>query len=450
MKQSLNHFRDDIKGKTVGFLGVGVSNIPVMKLLAKFGAKIIARDKNEAVKEKIADIPHVTYYLGENYLDDIKEDMLFKTPGIRYDMGALNEARKNGVIVTSEMEVLFSLCPAKIIAVTGSDGKTTTTTLIAKILEKSGYHVILGGNIGKCVLGDIENIKKDDVVVLELSSFQLHTMTMGPDIAVVTNVSPNHLDWHKDMQEYIDAKENIVLNQREDSLTVLNEDNEITAEFKKDVKGKLRTFSYNKEVENGVYQKDGTIYVDGKELMREDDIAIVGRHNVENYMAAIAATYDMVSPEDILYVAKNFGGVEHRIEFVREIDGVKYYNDSIATTPTRTMAGLKAFSQKVILIAGGYDKKVSFEPVARLIPSHVKELILIGQTANIIETEVRKISDKEPNITHCGTFKEAVDTAKSFAKKGDVVLLSPACASFGMFKNYEQRGEMFKEMVNHF
>ncbi len=450
MKQLITEFRDYIKGKNVGFLGIGVSNIPVMKLMAKWGAHIIARDKNEKVREKIADIDSVTCYLGENYLENIEEDILFKTPGIRYDIEPLNRAREQGVIVTSEMEVLFSLCPAKIIAVTGSDGKTTTTTLIFKILQQAGYHVILGGNIGRCVLGDIEQITKDDVVVLELSSFQLQTMTMGPDIAVVTNVTPNHLDWHKNMQEYIDAKENIVIHQEKDSLTVLNLDNDVTAGFAPDVVGKLRPFSYQKECKDGVYQKNGTIYVGEKPLMQEKDIAIVGRHNVENYMAAIAATYDLVKPEDIVYVAHHFGGVEHRIEFVREVDGVKYYNDSIATTPTRTIAGLKAFSQKVILIAGGYDKKVSFAPVAELIPSHVKELILIGQTADVIEQEVRKVSQNEPPITHIQTFKEAVDTARACAKPGDVVLLSPACASFGMFKNYEQRGEMFKEMVQKF
>ena len=287
-------------------------------------------------------------------------------------------------------------------------------------------------------------------MVVELSSFQLQTMTKGPDIAVVTNVSPNHLDWHKDMAEYIAAKEMIVKAQTKDDLAVLNADNQITAEFRRDVPGKVRMFSYRQYLPDGVCQKDEAIYINGKFLMDTNDIVIVGKHNVENYMAAISAVYDMVKEEDIVYVAKNFGGVEHRIEFVREVEGTKYYNDSIATTPTRTIAGLKSFSQKVILIAGGYDKKVSFEPVAELIPQCVKNLILIGQTADIIEKEVRKISEAEPLIDHCKDFEEAVKLSKSYAKSGDVVLLSPACASFGMFKNYEQRGEIFKEIVRSF
>ena len=450
MNEKLEAFFKNIKGKKIGFLGVGVSNIPVMKLLSEHGAYVVARDKNEAVKEKITDIPHVTCKLGEEYLDQMDEELIFKTPGIRYDIDALKEARSRGVVVTSEMEVFFELCPAKIIAVTGSDGKTTTTTLITKILEKAGHHVILGGNIGRCVLGNIENIQKEDVIVLELSSFQLQTMTKGPDIAVVTNVSPNHLDWHKDMDEYVASKQQIVKTQTKDDLTILNADNQITSEFREDASGKVRMFSYQQYLPDGVCQKEGAIYINGKFLMNTKDIAIVGKHNVENYMAAISAVYDMVKEEDIVYIAKNFGGVEHRIEFVREVDGVKYYNDSIATTPTRTIAGLKSFSQKVILIAGGYDKKVSFEPVANLIPQCVKNLILIGQTADVIEKEVRKISAVEPLIVHCKDFEEAIGLSKSYAKPGDVVLLSPACASFGMFKNYEERGEMFKEIVRSF
>lgn len=450
MNEKLRSFSEYVKGKKVGVLGVGVTNIPILKLLLKCGARPVARDRNPDVSKLVTDLGEIELKLGENYLDDMDEEILFKTPGIRYDIPALCKARENGCIVTSEMEVFFEICPARIIAVTGSDGKTTTTNIIERILARAGYRTILGGNIGKNVLGEIEHISKEDIVVLEMSSFQLQTMKKSPQIAVVTNISPNHLDWHTDMAEYIAAKENIVRYQKPGDLAVLNADNPLTSAFQNSAGGDVRMFSYTEEIPEGVYQKDGVIWYHGKEILKTEDIAIVGRHNVENYMAAIAAVYDLVSAEDIRYTAKNFSGVEHRIEFVREKDGVRYYNDSIATTPTRTIAGLTAFTRKVILIAGGYDKKIPFEPLTEPIAKHVKNLILLGQTAPLLKKAAEAAGADAPVIDVCDTFEEAVELAHRYAQFGDIVLLSPACASFGMFKDYKERGRKFKEIVNQF
>ena len=310
MNEKLRSFSEYVKGKKVGVLGVGVTNIPILKLLLKCGARPVARDRNPDVSKLVTDLGEIELKLGEHYLDDMDEEILFKTPGIRYDIPALCKARENGCIVTSEMEVFFEICPTRIIAVTGSDGKTTTTNIIERILARAGYRTILGGNIGKNVLGEIEHISKEDIVVLEMSSFQLQTMKKSPQIAVVTNISPNHLDWHTDMAEYIAAKENIVRYQKPGDLAVLNADNPLTSAFQNSAGGDVRMFSYTEEIPEGVYQKDGVIWYHGKEILKTEDIAIVGRHNVENYMAAIAAVYDLVSVEDIRYTAKNFSGVE--------------------------------------------------------------------------------------------------------------------------------------------
>jgi len=367
---------------------------------------------------------------------------------------AVAAARKKGIAVTSEMEVFFDLCPATVFAVTGSDGKTTTTTLIAKMLEAEGKTVHVGGNIGKPLLPEIENIKAEDFVVVELSSFQLISMRKSPDVAVVTNVEPNHLDVHKDMDEYVEAKRNVLLHQNAFSRTVLNSDNTITESFKSLVRGQLISFSMNNPCENGAWlDSDGYLNMSymGKnmQIMHRDTITVLGDHNVANYLAAISAVWGYVSPESIVKVAKEFAGVEHRIEFVKEVNGVKYYNDSIASSPTRTIAGLKAFRQKVILIAGGYDKHIPFEPLAPYVTEKVKTLILCGHTANKIDKCIREYEnyDGTPEIIHCEDLEKAVKKAYEIARSGDIVTLSPACASFDAFPNFAARGNYFKEVV---
>lgn len=391
--------------------------------------------------------------LGKGYLEKLTGfEVVFKTPSMRIDCEALVRAKNEGAYITSEMEEFVKYCKGKIYGVTGSDGKTTTTTIISKLLEAQGYKTWVGGNIGTPLFSNIEEINADDMVVLELSSFQLMTMDSPIDVAVVTNLAPNHLDMHKDMQEYIDAKKNIFLYQNEDNVLVLNRENEITYGFEKEAKGHVREFSSKRVITNGSYYKDGTLYLEGKEVCKKNDIVIKGMHNVENYLAAFIATKDDVEIETMKKVAETFAGVEHRCELVREIDGVKYYNDSIASSPTRTLAGLFAFEKKVILIAGGYDKHIPFEPLAEQGYPFIKEIILMGDTRYLIKEAFDKLKDEKgievPSIM-VNSLEEAVIKAKEIAKEGDIITLSPACASFDMFPNFAVRGNKFKEIVNN-
>ena len=448
MNSKLERFKKNIFGKHVILLGVGVSNKPLIKQLLSYGARVTCCDRSKDIQDDFMEERKkgANFRLGEDYLDDLDCDIIFKTPGIRPDIPQLVAAEKAGVTVTSEMEMFFKLCPCKIIAVTGSDGKTTTTTLIYKILTKDGYTCHLGGNIGKPLLSEIESIGPDDYAVVELSSFQLMSMEHSPDVAVVTNVAPNHLDVHKSMEEYIDAKKNIFRYQNKSSLLVLNAQNQITRSFADEAHGDVIFFGGD----DGVHLIDDTIYYGKKPVITKQDICIPGQHNVENYMAAIAAVGKKVSVESIKYVANNFQGVEHRIEFVREVDGVKFYNDSIASSPTRARAGLYAFNRKVILIAGGYDKKIAFDDFGKDIKERVKRLYLIGATAPLIKEAVIKAYEGGrtlPIITQYTTLEQVVKEVYMAAEAGDIVLLSPACASFDMFKNFEERGKKFKELV---
>ncbi len=450
-------YKKFIAGKKISVVGIGVSNIPLIKFLIRSGAKVTAHDRRTA--EQLGDtytdlsLAGVEFVLGERYLDGIPKntEIIFKTPGLRPDAAQLVAAKESGAVITSEMELFFELCPCKIIAVTGSDGKTTTTSLIGEMLKKEGYTTYIGGNIGKPLLDEAENMKPDDKVVLELSSFQLFSMKHSADIAVVTNVTPNHLDWHKDFNEYIDSKKNIFKNNKE-CRVVLNYDNEITQGFGKDTQNSMY-FSRLNELKQGVILKNDKIVVhtetEEKEIISVSDIKIPGVHNIENYMAAIGAVYPVVSVETIDYTAKNFGGVPHRIELVRTLDGVRYYNDSIASSPARTTAGLKSFDKPVILIAGGYDKKIPFDEFGAVVNEYVKELVLVGVTSEKIEAAVKAAPNYNGLTIHRETdFKDAVLKAKECATDGDVVILSPACASFDLFRNFEERGNTFKEIVN--
>ncbi|MCX7749801.1 MAG: UDP-N-acetylmuramoyl-L-alanine--D-glutamate ligase [Clostridia bacterium] len=465
MNKKLQEFKEWIKNKKVAVLGIGVSNTPLIKYLVKLGVDVTAFDQSDAVciQSVLQELEglNVKYSLGENYLKAlIGFDLVFKTPGMRFDIPEILEARKNGAEITSEMEVFFELCPAQIFAVTGSDGKTTTTTLIYNILKEQGYTCWLGGNIGMPLLSRIDEISGTDKVVLELSSFQLHTMRKSADTAVVTNVSPNHLDVHKSMDEYVDAKKNIFKYQasgNKSSKVILNMDNEITRGFEKEALGDVIYFSRMESVENGAYVKDGMlVYKKDEELLKivkADDIVIPGVHNVENYLAAICATIDYVDPGTINKVATTFKGVEHRIELVRELNGIRFYNDSIASSPTRTIAGLNAFNQRVVLIAGGYDKKIPYDVMGEIIVNKVKCLILIGQTGPKIEKALREEVKKTGKgavipVLYASTLEESVKKAHENSSKGDIVILSPASASFDMFRNFEERGNRFKEIVN--
>ncbi|MFQ9910365.1 MAG: UDP-N-acetylmuramoyl-L-alanine--D-glutamate ligase [Acutalibacter sp.] len=449
-------FFTSIQGKTVTFCGIGRSHMPLIRLFQEKGALVSARDKRSL--EELGDNGKalqewgVQLILGENYLEDLREDIIFRTPGMKYHLPQLEAARKRGAAVTSEMEVFFQLCPCKIYAVTGSDGKTTTTSIIAELLKAQGKTVHLGGNIGKPLLPEIESIQPEDCAVVELSSFQLISMRESPDVAVVTNLSPNHLDVHKDMQEYIDAKKNILLHQGAFSRTVLNAGNEITASFAPQVRGDCWMFRRGAPVERGVWCDGETIYVHGQALLPISQIRIPGWHNVENYMAAIAAVWGDVEPETIRRVAETFAGVEHRAEFVRELHGVKYYNDSIATSPTRVISGmLSLFPQKILLIAGGYDKHIPFEPLGPAVCDKVKTLILLGNTAQKIQDAVQAAPQYQegcPEILRVDNMEQAVAAAAAHAQPGDIVSLSPACAAFDLYPNFEVRGRHYKDIVN--
>lgn len=445
-----------IKGKRVTFCGIARSHLPLIDLYRQKGAIVSARDRRtlEELGEtgKKLQAEGVTLVLGEHYLDDLTEDIIFRTPGMKYYEPALVQARANGSAVTSEMETFFELCPCKIYAVTGSDGKTTTTTILSEFLKAAGKTVHLGGNIGKPLLPEIESISEDDCAVAELSSFQLISMRQSPDVAVVTNLSPNHLDMHKDMQEYIDAKKNIFLHQGAISRTILNADNEITASFADETRGDTWLFSRKAQPARGVYCDGTSIYVHGEKILDVSEIKIPGWHNVENYMAAIAAAWGDVPIDVIRDVAHNFGGVEHRAELVRTLDGVTYYNDSIASSPTRTISGtLSLYDRKIILICGGYDKHIPYDPLGPVICEKVKTLIVMGATAEKIEAAVKTAENYElhcPEILHAENMEQAVQLAKNAAESGDVVSLSPASAAFDLYPNFEVRGRHFKELVN--
>jgi len=455
MRKSFDEFKKFINGKNVAVVGIGVSNIPLINFLVDLGAKVAAFDiKNDEVLGKVAlDFRRrgVNLVLGEGYLDKLTGfEVVFKTPSMRIDSEALLRVKEEGAYITSEMEEFVRYCKGKIYGVTGSDGKTTSTTIISKLLIEEGYKTWVGGNIGTPLFSQIEEIGDNDRVVLELSSFQLMTMNNQIDIAICTNLAPNHLDMHKDMEEYIAAKKNVFLYQGHKDILVVNKENEITFSFEKEAKGEVREFSSKRELFKGAYYKDGKLYLDGKEVCKKENIVIKGMHNVENYLAAFVATKDDVSIETMKKVSESFAGVEHRCELVREIDGVKYYNDSIASSPTRTVAGLKAFEKKVIIIAGGYDKLIPFEPLAYEGYPYIKEMILLGATKAKIKAAFDKLEKEKGikvSITLVETLEEAVNKARELAKKGDIITLSPACASFDMFANFSERGNKFKKLV---
>ncbi len=457
---TITEYLEGLKGKSVAVIGMGVSNTPLIRMLLRAGVKVTVCDKSprERVEELASELESLgaKFQLGEDYLAKLHRfSVIFRTPGLSPNTPQLLQAAEKGSEITSEMELFFKLCPCKIIGVTGSDGKTTTTTLVSEFLREAGRNVYLGGNIGKPLLPDVSGMVPEDVVVVELSSFQLMTMRQSPNVAVFTNLSPNHLDYHHTMEEYTAAKLNIFLHQSQEDRAIFNFDNDITRSLSKQAPGKVMLFSRKKSLEEGVYLRDNTIWLTNemgsREVLPLELIQLPGVHNIENYMAAIAAVDGLVPDKCVRAVAQRFTGVEHRIELVRELDGVKYYNDSIGTSPTRTMACLDSFQQKLILIAGGYDKGVPFTQLGVEISNKVKTLILTGATAGAIRRSVEEApgyAEHGPEIIETDTLSQAVDAAHAAAQAGDVVVLSPACAAFDKFKNFMERGRVFKDLVN--
>ena len=470
MQGNYINFLSNLKNKKVMFCGIGRSNLPLIDIFTKRGIRVIAYDSKPQEKfddktiEKLKNNPLISLKFADETAWNSDVDVIIRTPGMNFFSEKLTKAREKGIIVTSEIEIFFDYCPCHIIGITGSDGKTTVSTLIYEMLKAEGKTVHLGGNIGEPLLPKIENMSANDIAVVELSSFQLISMRKSPETAIITNISPNHLDVHKDMDEYVDAKRQILLHQNAFSTTILNFSNEITKNMKNIVRGKTIFFSRKENLQNmpfsvWVDENKNIIYTSStnrisqnEKIINTSDIRIPGEHNVENYLTAIAAVGNSVSTENIKKVATSFPGVKHRIEFVEEINGVSYYNDSIASSPSRTINGtLSLFDKKIILIAGGYDKKIPFDTLAKKISEKVSTLILLGQTSEKILGEIKKLPKHQ--IQNLNTIKtksmhEAVETAKQISKSGDIVVLSPACASFDLYKDFEERGDHFKELVH--
>ena len=460
--EKLKEFNEYIRFRKVAVIGLGVSNLPLLDYLYEKKAQVTVFDErtiDEIPQNIITKINtyEFKYSFGKNCLEKLKGfNIIFRSPSCLPTRKELQEEADRGAIVTTEVEMLMEMCPCKIIGVTGSDGKTTTTSMINAILKKAGYNTFLGGNIGKPLFTKLPEIKPDDIVVLELSSFQLMNMQISPDIAVITNITPNHLNIHKDYQEYIDAKKNIFKNQDENGILILNYDNDITRSCAKEAKGKVIFFSSKEKLDNGFIVDEEIIKECEdkvrKHILNTNEVILRGNHNFQNIATALAATKTLVDTDIAVQAIKEFKPVEHRIEFIREIDGVKWYNDSASSSPTRTLSGINAFKENIVLIAGGYDKNLDYEPLAKPVLDKVSTLILIGQTAEKIFDAVKNEADKQNkkiDIYMCDSLEQTIDIAKKTSKKGDVVLFSPASASFDMFKNFADRGEKFKNLVNN-
>ncbi len=447
MTTSFGTYFENLRGKRIAVLGLGVSNRPLVRLLLSFGCRVTGCDRTprEKIDSEVLELEKMgcALRLGEDHLENLEADVVFRTPGMHPGNPAIQKLSADGAAVTSEMEAFFQVCPCKVLAVTGSDGKTTTTTLISEMLKTQGKTVWLGGNIGTPLLPLVPQMKADDYAVVELSSFQLMDMHHSPSRALITNLAPNHLDVHRDMAEYVEAKKNIYRFQRPEDLLVVNADNSIT----ESLTGPGQTRSFSRQGKGYVEIREGVICRNGEKILPVKDILLPGVHNIENYMAAIAMVEGLASDDAVRHVAKTFGGVEHRIELVRIKDGVRYYNDSIASSPSRTVAGLRSFPEKVLLIAGGYDKHIPYDVLGPEVCSHVKKLYLNGATAEKIRAAVEACPGEKPEIFDCGDLKTAVLAASRDAKDGDVVLLSPASAAFDQFKNFMVRGAYFKKMI---
>ena len=460
--KKLQEFNEYIRFRKVAVIGLGVSNLPLLDYLYEKKAQVTIFD-DRTIDEISKDIINkITTYgfefsFGKNCLEKLNGfNIIFRSPSCLPTNPELQQEANRGAIVTTEVEMLMEMCPCKIVGVTGSDGKTTTTSMINAILKKAGYNTFLGGNIGTPLFTQLPEIKPDDIVVLELSSFQLMNMQISPDISVITNITPNHLNIHKDYEEYINAKKNIFKYQNENGILILNYDNDITRECSKEANGKVVFFSSNTKLDNG-FIVDGDIIKEcedkvRKHILNTDEVILRGNHNFQNIATAIAATKTLVDTDIAVEAIKEFKPVEHRIEFISEIDGAKWYNDSASSSPTRTLSGINAFKENIILIAGGYDKNLDYKPLAKPILEKVSALILIGQTAEKIFDVVKEEAEKQNksiNIYMCDTLEQTIELAKKTAKKGDVILFSPASASFDMFKNFADRGQKFKDLVNN-
>ena len=440
MNKKFQEFKEKLTTSKIAIIGLGVSNLPLLEYLYNLSCDVTIFQDNKLE----IDISKYNYPIHYGLKELKGFDIIFRSPGCLPSREELQEEISRGAYVTTEVAEVVRLTPSKVIGITGSDGKTTTTTLINLVLKANGYNTYLGGNIGTPLFTQIENMKEDDIVVLELSSFQLMDMKTSPEIAVITNISPNHLDKHKDYEEYIKAKENIFRNN--DGILVLNYDNEVTNKITSS--REIRYFSKETKT-NAFYIHENNIYFQGKLIIDTSQLQIKGLHNYENICACLSAIYDMIDLDTSVKAITDFKGVEHRIEFVREINGVKWYNDCVSSSPTRTIAGLNSFKEKIVLIAGGYDKNLDYTPLAEPILKKVSKLILFGNTKDkIYQAVINKKKEESLDIYICNTLEEVVSIAHQVSIPKEIVLFSPASASFDMFKNFADRGKQFKDLVN--
>ena len=458
MKENYESFKKELKTKKIAVLGAGVSNIPLLKQLACENCDVTLFDQKEKENinediQKLINEKKLKCFLGQNYLEGLKSfDIIFRSPSLLPSNPYLKEEESRGCYITTEVEEVIKYAPCKVIGITGSKGKTTTTTIVSKILENLGYNVYVGGNIGTPLFTKIEQLKETDIVVLELSSFQLMGMRTSPDIAVITNISPDHLDIHGSYEEYINAKKYIFKNAKKNSILVLNSEDEIVKNFAHEFEGEVRYFGTNSNLDT-YYLKENKIWNKEKEIIDTTKLILKGEHNYINICAALSAIKDFIKDTSNLEaILKNIPSVPHRLEFVREIDGVKWYNDSASTTPDKCLGGLSAFSEKIVLIAGGSDKNIPYTPLAKPVTEKVSKLILFGQTKNkiydAVMEEVKRTNNRSLKIYVLDDLESAISVAKKVAVSGEVILFSPASASFDMFKNAYQRGDIFKKLVN--
>lgn len=449
----------DLHGRHAVVVGIGVSNMPLIRYLLSKGARVTACDRQppEKLGDRADELRRLGVELstGEGYLAPLAgHDLIFLTPGIPKHLPEIVAARGRGASISGEIGLVMEECRAPVIGITGSAGKTTTTTLIGEILKAAAREVYVGGNIGRPLIEQVEAIGPGAAVVLELSSFQLQlTGARSPNLSVVTNITPNHLDVHASMEEYIEAKRNIVRFQRPTDIAVLNWGDELVRSFAESTPARVVYFSGEGDpgTDTCAFIRDEQLVwrYGGQEFptLRLDEIKLLGKHNVENVLAAMAAGYlSGAGMQAIRSVITGFTGIEHRLEPVRELDGAKWYNDSKATSPTEAVAALQTLPAPLVLIAGGSDKGIPFDPMAPLVAAKVKALVLTGPTAPKIEEAVRR-AGYDRAVFHAADMAEAVRLARAAAAPGDNVLLSPGCASFDAYKNFEERGRHFKELV---
>jgi UDP-N-acetylmuramoylalanine--D-glutamate ligase len=443
----------------VTIIGLGREGSALAKFLTQQGARVTVTDikGEEALSDKIdelASLP-IHYLLGGHPEASLEADIIFVSPGVPQNIPILVEARRRGITISSETKLFFSLCQAPIVGITGSSGKTTTTSLVGEIMQAEGYRTFVGGNIGSPLLTFVEEIEPQDKVVMELSSFQLEVLDQSPHIAAILNLSPNHLDRHGSMDDYVAAKMNILRFQGRNDYAVLNADQQLTRELTRECQGQILLFSREREPDEGAFLKQGEVTVrwggNEQKVCHVSEIQLLGAHNLENVLAACAiATVAGAQVEAVASAVTSFSGVEHRLELVEEIDGVRYYNDSIATSPDRAMAALNSFVEPIILLAGGREKHLPLAGLARLILKRVKSLILFGEAAPLLKQaviEAQEETGREVSICHSSNLIEAVEIASRISQPGDIVLLSPACTSFDMYRDFAERGDHFKALV---